>query len=268
VPTNSSIQVEKKYLSDGQGYISFIELNRPNRANALNEDLVDSMLKALRQVEEDNLCRAVVLKGAGKNFCAGADLTWMSSSAVADKKDNIGDAKKLQSLFQTIVNLSKPSICRVHGAAFGGALGLVACCDIVFASSDSLFCLSELKLGLVPATILPFLMRRMNFSAIRRLSLTAKKIPVERAKTYGLVDEVADNKKIDEVILQELNCLLSVGPESIKVFKKLHDKLILDDVSINSLTTEVLAQVRAGSEAKEGLDCFFTKKNPSWVKKI
>src|SRR3954454_15470507 len=196
-----------------QGPLGLITLNRPERHNAFDDALIVELTDALRAMEGDDSVRVVVLSGAGKSFSAGADLNWMKRMAGYSKDDNVRDAMGLGALMRTLAFMPKPTIARVHGAAYGGGVGLVACCDIAVALQSATFSLSEVKLGLIPAVISPYVVAAMGSRAARRYFLTGERFDATEAHRIGLVHSVvADETSLDEAIDQIVISLLAGGP--------------------------------------------------------
>ncbi|HEV2686630.1 MAG TPA: enoyl-CoA hydratase-related protein, partial [Actinomycetota bacterium] len=194
--------------------IALVTLDRPEVHNAFDETLIAELTRALRAAESDESVRAVVLLGAGSSFCAGADLNWMRRMAGFTRAQNLADARALSAMLSTLADLSKPTIARVHGPAFGGGVGLVACCDIAVAAHDATFALSEARLGLIPATISPYVVEAIGARAARRFFLTAERFTAAEAYRLGLVHELVPPEELDGRINELLGFLLTAGPQS------------------------------------------------------
>jgi methylglutaconyl-CoA hydratase len=248
--------------------VAFIWLNRPDVRNAMDELVIAQLNDALAIAIEDEQVRIIVLAGRGKSFCAGGDLNWMQRAREMSQSAAKADSAQLARLLQTLYLSPKPTVARVHGSAFAGGLGLVAACDIAVAATDSQFCLSEVKLGLIPAMISPYVVRAMGERMARRYCLSAEVFTAAEAYRIGLVSELCSAEDLDSTINQLLGKLLVAGPNALA-----QTKLLLREVTnrpidpqLSDLTATRIAQVRAGDEAQEGIQAFFEKRSPSWVK--
>jgi methylglutaconyl-CoA hydratase len=250
------------------GPIGLITMNRPERHNAFDDELVRELTEALRSMEAEEGVRLVVLSGAGKSFSAGADLNWMKRMAGYSKDENQRDAMALGALMRTLAHLRKPTIARVHGPAYGGGVGLVACCDVAVALQAATFALSEAKLGLVPAVISPYVIAAIGERAARRYFLTAERMDAAEAWRLGLVHELASSyDDLDEKIGLIADAMLECGPVAQREAKDLiravagrpiHSELIQD-------TAERIARLRSSPEGKEGVAAFLEKRRASWL---
>jgi methylglutaconyl-CoA hydratase len=248
--------------------VALVTLNRPDRHNAFDEHLIAELTQALRAIDAAPDVRAVVLLGTGESFCAGADLDWMRRMADYDYARNVADAQALAQLLQVLAGLSKPTIARVHGPAYGGGVGLIACCDIAVAAVGATFALSEAKLGLIPATIGPYVVEAMGARAARRYMLTGERFEAAEAYRIGLVHDLAPSvEALDERVNDLLGALMLAGPQAQKAVKALiraiahrpiEERVIAD-------TAERIATVRASDEAREGVAAFLGKRSPAWV---
>jgi len=258
--TNQEVFVETK------GTIAYLWLNRPEISNAFNDELIKEMTNLLNELDTDDRIRVVVLGGKGKHFCAGADMNWMRSMAAYSEAENQADAKKLANLLATLNSLSKPVIGRCQGAAFGGGVGLLACCDMVVASDTSIFSLSEVRLGLTPATISPYVIEAIGPRQSRRYFLTAERFDSNVACDMGLVSEVTSEDQIDERIDFLIKQLLAGGPVAQSDAKVLIQR-VSSDVDIDSrtaYTVDLIARQRISSEGQNGLSAFLNKNKPGW----
>lgn len=251
-----------------QGPVALLTMNRPERHNAFDDALIAELTDALRALEADEAVRVVVLSGTGRSFSAGADLTWMKRMAGYSKEDNVRDAMGLGALMRTLAFLRKPTIARVHGNAFGGGVGLVACCDIAVANHQATFALSEAKLGLIPAVISPYVVSAIGEKAARRYFLTAERFDAGEAWRLGLVSELAtSDADMDEKIGAIVDALLEASPaaqrESKELIRAVAGKPITSDVIQD--TAERIARLRASPEGREGVAAFLEKRKPSWV---
>jgi len=253
---------------DHQGPIGIITLNRPERHNAFDDVLIASLTEALRDMEADASLRVVVLSGAGASFSAGADLGWMKRMAGFSREENVQDAMGLGALMRTLAHLAKPTIARVHGAAYGGGVGLVACCDIAVALQGATFSFSEAKLGLIPAVISPYVIAAIGERAARRYFLTAERFDAAEAWRLGLVHDLATTPDdLDDKIGDVIEALLACGPaaqrESKELIRAVAHRPVMSDVIQD--TAERIARVRASPEGREGVAAFLGKRKPSWV---
>jgi methylglutaconyl-CoA hydratase len=252
---------------DGQGR-ALVTMNRPEVHNAFDDLLILGLTAELRRLQADPAVRIIMLTGAGKSFSAGADLNWMRRMADYSLKENLADANALAELMQTLDSLAKPTIALVRGAAYGGGVGLVACCDIVLATPKAGFCLSEVKLGLVPAVISPYVVAAIGPRAARRYFLTAERFDAAEAHRLGLVHEVVPEEDLDRRGADLSAQLLQNGPAAIANAKDLVATVArgVIDAAMIGATAERIAQVRASLEGKEGLSAFLEKRQPAWIK--
>jgi methylglutaconyl-CoA hydratase len=247
--------------------VAIVVLARPEVHNAFDATLIHELTQALRTIDGDPAVRAVVLLGAGKSFCAGADLNWMKKMAGYGHADNLADATALATMLKTLHRLSKPTIARVHGSAFGGGVGLVACCDIAFAAHDATFALSEAKLGLIPATIAPYVVEAIGARQARRYFLSAERFTAAEAFRIGLVHDICPIDELDTRINELLGALLVAGPRAQAEAKELIRAVAawpIDDAVIAD-TAARIARVRGSPEGKEGVAAFLEQRPPAWV---
>lgn len=246
---------------------AFLALAKPDVHNAFDETLIAELTAALHALDADHAVRAVVLLGHGKSFCAGADLNWMKKMARYGHAENLADAGALAAMLNTLNTLSKPTIARVHGAAYGGGVGLVACCDIALAAQQATFALSEAKLGLVPATISPYVIEAIGARMARRYFLTAERFDAAEAHRIGLVHEIVPMDALDSRINELLGALVVAGPRAQAESKALIRAVVhrpIDDRMIAD-TAARIARVRSTAEAKEGVAAFLGKRRAVWV---
>jgi len=250
--------------------IATLTMNRPELHNAFDDLLIADLTAELKRLEADEAVRVVLLAGSGRSFSAGADLNWMRRMADYSREQNLADALGLAELMQTLNSLSKPTIALVQGAAYGGGVGLVACCDLAIATRRASFCLSEVKLGLIPAVISPYVMAAIGPRACRRYFLTAEPFNADQAQRIGLLHEVVED---EEALLSrgmELAALLlKNGPQAMAAAKELIAMVSfrpLDDDLIGD-TAGRIADRRASAEGREGLTAFLEKRTPGWVAK-
>ncbi|MBI2602812.1 MAG: enoyl-CoA hydratase/isomerase family protein [Deltaproteobacteria bacterium] len=245
-----------------------ITLNRPDKANALNGDMLKRLRESFASVAEADHCRFLIIRNNGKHFSAGADLEWMKSSAELSYEENLQDAERLSQVFDALFQLEVPTIAVVRGLAYGGALGLIACCDFAIASEASKFSLSEVKLGLLPAVILPFLSFKMQASTLRRVALTAEVFSAEDACKAGLVTLVSPEDKLSDYMQTLTTQLLQGGPHAHRRLKNLLGLLTKERQSWSTLQKscyQTIAKARTGEEGQHGLSSFLSGKKPAWV---
>jgi methylglutaconyl-CoA hydratase len=246
--------------------VATLALNRPERHNAFDDAVIAELDAALSQVSADDAVRVLVLASTGKSFSAGADLAWMQRMAGYGEAENLADARALAEMLRKLNSLPQPTIARVQGAAYGGAVGLVSCCDLAVGSTLARFCLSEVKIGLIPATISPYVIAAMGQRAARRYFLTAETIAADVALSLGLLSEVVGVDDLDEAIESLAQTLLANGPGAVREAKRLaldyggrpiEDKLIAD-------SCRRIADIRASAEGQAGLAAFLDKSDPPW----
>lgn len=245
--------------------IALLALAREASANAFNAEMMQQITECLWNIESSQNIRALVVYGKGKHFSAGADLGWMKNSAKLTYDENIKDSHHLTDMFEKLFNLPIPTIAAVSGAAFGGAVGLAACCDVVLAEESAKFCLSEVRLGLLPAVIMPYLAKRIHPGQLKRLSLGARLFKGSEALTYGLADRTFKSEELNSVLIEELNALLVGGPKSQKLLKKLHRDLHNRSYAQGDYTAVAIATARSGEEGQAGLNAFFAKESSPWT---
>jgi methylglutaconyl-CoA hydratase len=252
---------------DIRNAVALVTLNRPEVHNAFDETLIAELTDALRVAEADEAVRAVVLLGAGESFCAGADLNWMRKMAGFSQGQNLADARALAAMLSTLNTLSKPTIARVHGAAFGGGVGLVACCDIAIATQDATFALSEAGLGLIPAAISPYVIEAIGARAARRYFLTAERFTAAEAYRLGLLHDLAPPEELDPRINELLGFLVTAGPRAQEECKALIRAVAHRPIEAGVIadTARRIARVRASPEGKEGVAAFLAKRKAAWV---
>ena len=251
-----------------QGPIGLVTLNRPERHNAFDDALIAELTEALRSMEAEEGVRIVVLSGAGKSFSAGADLHWMRRMAGFTMDENRRDAMGLAALMRTLAHLRKPTIARVQGPAYGGGVGLVACCDVAIATQSATFSLTEAKLGLVPSVISPYVIAAIGERAARRYFLSAERIPAAEAFRLGLVHDLAiSDGDLDEKIGVVVDSMLACGPVAQREAKELIRAVSGRPVTSELIqdTAERIAKLRASPEGREGVTAFLEKRRPSWV---
>lgn len=250
---------------DSSGGVATLTLNRAETRNAFDDALVAELGDALVRLDEDPTVRVVILTGADKTFSSGADLGWMKRMAAFDAEANRADALKLAGLMRTLDTLSKPTVARVNGAAFGGAVGLVACCDIAVSVDLAKFSLSEVRLGLVPSVIAPYVVRAIGAREARRWFLTADAFDAATAQRVGLVHEVVSYAALDFTVNAQVAALLKGGPIALAAAKRLVARVSAPiDEAVIVETAELIAELRISPEGQEGLTAFFEKRAPRW----
>lgn len=251
---------------DSRG-IARVTLNRPDVHNAFDEHMIQSLIDVFDQIEASNVVRVMILQARGKSFSAGADLNWMQKMAGYAYDENKRDADKLATMLNKLYSLNKPTIARVQGAAFGGAVGLVACCDIAVGSKLSKFCLSEVKLGLIPATISPYVINAVGMREAKRLFMTAEVISSRRARRIGLLSENVSEEDLEPTIDEIVNNILKNGPIAISQAKALASVVAYQpiDKDLIDFTSDTIAKVRISDEGQEGLMAFLDKRKPNWI---
>ncbi len=248
--------------------VATIWLNRPERNNALNADFINELITAFKQVSSNPDIRLLVIRGKGKHFCSGGDLQWMQESINLDFAGNLKDAQQLSELFYQLYNLPKPTLAVVQGAAFGGAVGFVACCDMAIGADNAMFCLSEVRIGLIPATISPFVIRCMGNRAALSYSLTAERFSGKRATELGLLHQSCPDEELSALTEKWIAQLLQNSPAAQEACKKLFAEIGTGEITpeLRRYTEEAIANIRVSKEGQEGLHAFLEKRSPNWVK--
>jgi len=244
-----------------------ITLARPDLHNAFNEVMIAEITEAFVELGKRDDVRVIVLAGEGKSFCAGGDIQWMKKTVGYTIEENVADANAMAKMLRTIRECPKPVIARVHGNAYGGGVGLTAACDLAVAVESAVFCLSEVKLGIVPAVISPYVMEKIGPGQMRRYGLTAERFSAAEARRIGLVHEVfASIEEMDRWIEQKCETLKANGPKALAAAKR-----ILSEVAgvpwdqVQDRTTRTIAELRASPEGQEGLKAFLEKRPPGWI---
>lgn len=262
----NSTRTYQNLLLEARNGVGIVWLNRPELRNALNADMVRELKAALRQLEQDDSVRAIVLAAAGEAFCAGADLNGMKAMAQASRAQNLASARESAALWHSIDRLRKPIIARVHGAAIAGGMGLVAACDMAIASTDASFSLSETRLGLLPATVGPYVLRAIGMRAMRRYALSAERFNAAEAYRIGLVHDLCPPEELDGRINDLLGALMDCAPGAIAACKDLLralDGRAIDDALMED-TAHRIADIRASAEGREGIQSFLERRDPWW----
>jgi methylglutaconyl-CoA hydratase len=245
-----------------EGPVATVTLSRAERRNALDPELLEELTQAFRDLAEEDDVRVIVLRGAGPAFCAGADLDWMAASRDLSWEENVADAQRMAAAFEAVDACPKAVVARVHGGAFGGGAGLVACADVAVAAVGTTFGFSEVRLGLIPATISPFVLRAIGPGPTRALFTTGRRFDADDARRLGLVHDVASEDLVDAKVAEAVDGLLRAGPEAVRACKQLvrqaTSELSLDDLP------ERIALARTGAEGREGVAAFLERRSPSW----
>jgi len=257
------IAIEQREL----GAVARVTLNRPDLHNAFNEDMIQELQAAFAGFTKQSEVRAVVLQAESKSFCAGADLNWMKKMVDYTFEQNVEDAHALARMLRTIHDCPKPVVARVHGAAFGGGVGLVSACDMAVAVEAATFSLSEVKLGLLPAVISPFVLKKIGSGAAHRYFLTAERFNAAEALRIGLIhDVVSDAEALDASVNKLVDALLANGPEAVSQCKVLIEQVCHTEWSrAVDITTKMIAERRSSREGQEGMKAFLEKRSPSWT---
>lgn len=248
--------------------IATLTLNRPKVRNAFNDVLIAEMLSALENLAENEEVRVLIVAAEGTTFCAGADFHWMGKMAGADFVENFADSLKLADMLAALYHFPRPTIARVQGSAFGGGVGVAACCDIVVATESAVFSFSEVRIGLVPACISPFVIRRIGEGRAREYFLTGERITAKRAYEIGYINKVVPETGLDDAVNEYVQRFLASGPEALAVCKKmLEDVTLMPLQEARDYTARVIAKLRISEEGLEGMKAFLEKRRPQWLPK-
>ena len=250
---------------DGHG-VATVTLNDPEKHNAFDDRIIGELTAVFKQIGGDRNARVMILAANGKSFSAGADLSWMKRMENYSFEENLEDARAIATMLQTLNFLPIPTIARVQGAVFGGAVGLVSCCDMAVASSRASFCLSEVKIGLIPATISPYVIDAIGQRAARRYFTTAERFSAEVAAKLGLINNVVEEEQLDYQLNKLVDALLANNPAAVAGAKRLIFAVAgqkIDDELI-TFTCEQIAEIRVSAEGQEGLAAFLQKRKPAW----
>lgn len=246
--------------------VATVVLSRPEMRNAFNDEVIADLTEAFVRLGDDSQVRAIVLMAEGTAFCAGADLNWMRRMADYSREENERDAEKLAFMMRTIYECPKPTIARIQGDVYAGGMGLAAACDLAVSVDTAHFCLSEVKLGLTPATISPYVIRAMGPRAAHRYFLTAERFDAAQALRLGFVHEVVSADKLDATVAMWVQALLAGSPNAHKECKKLVQYVADRDITrlLIDHTVKAIADIRSSDEGKEGVQSFLQKRKPSW----
>lgn len=257
-----TVQLER----DPRGFAT-LWLNRPEKNNAFNAEMIRELVLAIDQVQADKTLRFLLLRGRGKHFSAGADLAWMQQSASLDFEANLSDARELAELMYSLYHLKLPTLAVVQGAAFGGALGLIACCDMAIGTGDAQLSLSEVRIGLAPAVISPFVIKAIGERAARRYALTGERFSGERALELGLLSEAYAAAELEDSLTGWINNLLLNSPQAMRASKDLMREASTASVlpALRRYTENAIARIRVSPEGQEGLNASLEKRKPNWT---
>jgi methylglutaconyl-CoA hydratase len=245
--------------------VATLSLNRPEIRNAFNAELISEVTKTLVELPRD--VRTLVVKGNGPAFSTGADLEWMRSMAGYSRVENLSDSSALRGMFAALDGSEVPVIGRIHGAAIAGATGLVACCDYAVATESAVFAFSEVRLGLVPAVVSPYVMRKCGYSFTRAMFLSAERFTAQRALEVGLVHRVVPDEELDAAVEEVVDSILAAGPQALVEARKLLDSVWgHSPAEVADLTVSVIADRRVSEEGQEGVSSFLEKRKPRWAK--
>ena len=249
------------------GAVARITLSRPEVRNAFNDEVIAELTQAFTLLGQDAQVRAIVLAAEGPAFCAGADLNWMRRMADYTRAENLADAGCLAEMLRTIHSCLKPTIARVQGDVFAGGMGLVAACDMAVSVDTATYCLSEVKLGLIPATISPYVIRAMGTRASQRYFLTAERFSAAEAYRIGFVHEVVPTEQLDAKVDELAQALVAASPNAVRACKMLVNEVAGRDINaaLIAQTVEGIADIRSSTEGKEGVQSFLQKRKPNWL---
>lgn len=250
--------------------IATVTLNRPEKRNAFNDEVIAELDRAFSTLGQDAEIRAIVLAARGKAFCAGADLGWMRAMADYSREENLADAAKLAQMLKTIYECPKPTVAAIQGDVYAGGIGLIAACDVAIAVKSASFCLSEVRLGLAPATISPYVIKAMGERAAHRYFLTAEVFDAKEARRIGLIHERVSEEELDDTIERLCSKWQRTSPNAVRVCKQLIQRVAgqeIDQALIDE-TVAGIADIRASDEGREGVQSFLQKRSPSWLPKL
>lgn len=247
--------------------VATVTLNNPDKHNAFDDTIIATLTQQFNAIAKNSAVKVMILVSTGKSFSAGADLGWMKRMASYSYDDNLKDANLLAEMLYALNFMPQPTIAQIQGAAFGGAVGLASCCDIVVASEKASFCLSEVKLGLIPATISPYVVNAIGLKASRRYFQTAERFFADKAQQIGLVDEITTNEHLESKVETLVRALLANGPDAVRQAKQLAFDVAYQPINAELMreTSERIAAIRVSPEGQEGLSAFFDKRSPSWI---
>jgi methylglutaconyl-CoA hydratase len=255
-------------LTEIDAGVGIITLNRPERHNAFDDALIRELSEAIDVMAAESAVRVLVISSTGKSFCAGADLNWMKAAAAYSTEENLRDSRALAEMLRRLAQCPKPTIARIQGPAYGGGVGLVACCDVAIATIDAAFSLTEVKLGIIPAVISPHVIAAIGERYARRYMLTAERFSATEAYRIGLIHEmVVDNAALDEAVGEIVEALLKNGPRALAECKELISAVAWKPLSPEVIEDTALriTRMRASPEGREGMSAFLEKRKPNWI---
>lgn len=257
----------KSLLVDIEQHVATVTLNRPEIRNAFNDEMIAELTHAFTKLGNDEQVRVIVLAAAGKAFCAGADLNWMRAMADYSYEENLADADKLAQMLKTIYECPKPTIAAVQGDVYAGGMGLVAVCDVAIAVKIANFCLSEVRLGLAPATISPYVIKALGARASQRYFLSAEVFDAKKARQLGFVHERVSEESLDDAVAAFCDKVVKNSPDAVKTCKRLLHEVtgapITDELI--AATVKGIADIRSSEQGKEGVQAFLQKRKPDWL---
>lgn len=247
--------------------IATITLDRPQVRNAFNDEVIAELAQAFRELGQRDDVRCIVLAASGPAFCAGADLNWMRRMADYTREENLADAGALAEMLRVMYECPKPTIARIQGDVYAGGMGLVAACDIAVSVDTANYCLSEVKLGLIPATISPYVIRAMGARAAHRYFLTAERFDAQEAHRVGFIHEVVKAEALDARVAEITQALVNASPQAVKACKRLVQDVAQQDITLALIaqTVQGIADIRSSEQGKEGVQSFLQKRKPSWI---
>lgn len=249
------------------GTVARVTLNRPEVRNAFNDAVIAELTAAFAALGQDPQVRAIVLAAEGPAFCAGADLNWMRRMADYSRAENLADAGQLAAMLKAIYECPKPTLAAIQGDVFAGGMGLVAACDMAVSVRSATYCLSEVKLGLFPATISPYVIRAMGARAAHRYFLTAERFSADEAHRIGFVHALVDADQLDAKVMELTQALVSASPAAVRACKKLVQDVAERQIDADLIAATVagIADIRASDDGREGVSAFLQKRKPSWL---
>ncbi|WP_057830955.1 enoyl-CoA hydratase/isomerase family protein [Colwellia sp. TT2012] len=266
IDTADSNKSKKVLYTVSDNGVATVTFNNAEKHNAFDDIIIKTLTDIFNDIAKRDDIKIMVLAANGKSFSAGADLAWMKRMAGYSYEDNLKDATKLAQMLKALNFMPQATIAKIQGAAFGGAVGLASCCDIVIASNKASFCLSEVKLGLIPATISPYVVNAIGLKASRRYFQTAERFFADKAMQLGLVDEVVEAEELTPAVDKMIATLLNNSPKAMRQAKQLAFDVAYQDINEQLLsdTSARIASIRVSSEGQEGLSAFFDKRSPAW----
>jgi methylglutaconyl-CoA hydratase len=250
-----------------EAHVATVTLNRPEVRNAFNDATIAALTDAFAALASNDAVRAIVLAAEGVGFCAGADLNWMRRMAEYSRDENLADAAKLAEMLRVVYTCAKPTVARVQGDVFAGGMGLVAACDMAVSVDTASYCLSEVRLGLIPATIGPYVVRAMGPRAAHRYALTAERFSAAEALRIGFVHAVVPADALDAKVAELTGALVNAGPAAVRASKRLVQDVAEReiDAALIARTVQGIADIRASDEGREGIQAFLQKRKPAWL---